>query len=446
MSNVNGTSNVNGNDADDIERSDEVTCISCSSPIEPDRIVKDDNGDPYCEECYCETYTRCEECNDEVLNDDVVIHADRCYCEECADRLHPQCQDCGNRCNTNDHTYNDEPLCERCYDRNYFYCEGCDSVCHNDDYGDDSRCVECTPDDEEGDESEEEYDEFDHPTPRGSVASVRRYSNKEADEKGPFGKPIMGTLPLPDVRREPLRFTSHRGPTSRRGGGLFGVELEVECGRSYGVDDLSAEVYRRIGSDFVTVKEDSSLTNGFEIVTAPADLTTHAERFARLLHSRIDGLRAWSTETAGMHVHYSRSGISPFTTGKLLVFMNDPRNNAFVARIAGRRDNTYCERTDARIRDARQYPRNRYRRLNLQNANTIEFRIFRATLKYSRLMANIEFCAASIAFARDTAPGDLTSDAFVAFVGKRPKAYRFLSGWMRENDILPKPKAKPLAV
>ena len=104
--------------------------------------------------------------------------------------------------------------------------------------------------------------------PAARSARILCYSDKSGRIRwARTGRRSGGVLPIPDVYHSPY-LDAPRVFRPGRTGGLFGVELEVECGRGADRSDLASEVYRRIGSDFVAIKSDSSLTNGFEIVTA----------------------------------------------------------------------------------------------------------------------------------------------------------------------------------
>ena len=61
-------------------------------------------------------------------------------------------------------------------------------------------------------------------------------------------------------------------------------------------------------SGFALCKHDGSLENGFEIVTAPATLSVHKDRWAKFCEKNYaDSLSSWNTATCGMHVHVGQS-------------------------------------------------------------------------------------------------------------------------------------------
>ena len=91
----------------------------------------------------------------------------------------------------------------------------------------------------------------------------------------------------------------------------MGMEIEVEDpnGR-HDHDDIVQEIHNRTNG-LVYVKEDCSLSNGFEIVTHPMTigyLQNHADGLGSALsYLRTRGFRAWQTSTCGLHIHISKN-------------------------------------------------------------------------------------------------------------------------------------------
>lgn len=79
----------------------------------------------------------------------------------------------------------------------------------------------------------------------------------------------------------------------------------------------------------------------------------------------------------------------------------------------------------------------RYRALNYQNGNTIEFRLFRGTLKYETIMASLEFVHNLYHFARDAGLTELTMRHFVEFIHdpKRARDTRYLKAYLYERNV-----------
>ena len=75
--------------------------------------------------------------------------------------------------------------------------------------------------------------------------------------------------------------------------------------------------------------------------------------------------------------------------------------------------------------------------------NTIELRVFRASLKKARLLAQIEFTHAAVMFVRSASYRDLTHGAFKGWLARSYVLYPHLAAWY---EVAPKKKANPNTV
>jgi hypothetical protein len=73
--------------------------------------------------------------------------------------------------------------------------------------------------------------------------------------------------------------------------------------------------------------------------------------------------------------------------------------------------------------------------LNFQNDNTIEFRLFKGTLRYETIMACLEFTYATWFFCRDTGITELTTANFIDFIAQpqQREHTKFLRTYLREK-------------
>ena len=237
---------------------------------------------------------------------------------------------------------------------------------------------------------------------------------------------------------------------------LMGVELEMITRGN--INDSIDSIRDYLDSDYCVFKRDGSIgDSGIEMVTAPRKLTDHV----KLLGEWKPGseLRAWNSKVCGMHVHIDSRAFTPITLGRFMVFINHPRNAAFIRRLAGRHPmqdhnaHDYCRaesqedvKSVAKARKAGHC--SRYRMVNLMNLgesererlgvegedsgqyNTVELRIFRATLKKERLLAQLEFTQAVVMFCRETSNLELSDADFLKWLGKRTKKeYPNLLAW-----------------
>lgn len=262
---------------------------------------------------------------------------------------------------------------------------------------------------------------------------------------------------------------------------LFGVEVETEMSKkscmAAAMDrfSLARGVKDTLGSDFVLIKEDGSLSlnghyadgrtgstyAGFEIVTAPADIEVHRSRWPLLEKmAGFEHLRAWNTETCGMHVHVSKDALTTLQIGRILMLMTHNNNKKFIAKVAGRSENKYCrayhkekfsdgiQYGESEVRNGVEYvqagfylPRSddaRRQAVNITNPRTIEFRIFRGTVHPRHIIRNIEFADAVCSFCHPGSRslkelGDYAN--LVHYIAENRKAYPLLVEWMESPEI-----------
>lgn len=175
----------------------------------------------------------------------------------------------------------------------------------------------------------------------------------------------------------------------------MGIELEYETTKR---EPASIKVGRLLKGHAI-MKSDGSIRNGFEIVTCPATIDIHQEEFSKFFKDLPEELQVASN--VGMHIHVSKKPLSLFTIGKLTAFMNREINKRFIEYIAGRNSNTYC-RFDSKRTVTFPWTNKsseRYNTLNLNNKDTIEFRIFSTPMSYDDFASKIQFCKALVDYA-----------------------------------------------
>ncbi len=188
----------------------------------------------------------------------------------------------------------------------------------------------------------------------------------------------------------------------------MGVELEVD-------DGYDKEcVARNYDEDDVYCKYDGSLSDGFEIVSHPMTLEAHKKfDWDGIMRTCINhGYSSHEAETCGLHVHVNRGYFgndyskSDLAAAKMILIFSRFWDDFIVPFSRRKRDQLHWAQkpTDAMIpvkgdtaEDIRDkisiVERDRYRAINVRNRSTIEFRIFRGTLKYSTFIATLEFVA-----------------------------------------------------
>jgi hypothetical protein len=361
-------------------------CARCEAEV--DGSLRETSSDrAVCSDCV-ET---CEDCGSIVTTDEIATTTDdRRSCDDCR----WTCEDCGADFSENATQYtnaSDDSICSHCREDHYCYCESCEDLIHTDaifvsSYDDGYRCGYCH--DRHYDERSAEDDEA-----REDMGPIAEYHHA-----GRFLSPIPS-------------------PASKAAGGLyFGVELEVErasnARRSRGelAEAIAAEVRASAGritegrrgslcTQLLAFERDGSLCDGFEMITAPMGIDDQRRLWSQLLpHEAFRELRSHNTETCGLHVHVSRAALTTTQIAKLVTFTNDPDNAALIVAVARRYDGGFCHVKTKRLAVAHRPDDDRYQAVNLWNAKTIEFRIFKGSTKVDAVLAALEFVGALVEF------------------------------------------------
>lgn len=339
-----------------------------------------------------ETYT-CDNCGNECDSVEMVEITAGSYprrttqmalCESCeSDTVN--CNDCGRVFIDDEHMrciFN-ENICERCSE-NYSSCEDCGCDLHiGDCYHTDNctYCSDCAPSDDEKDDRINDYSY--KPSPR-----------------------FFGTGKL-----------------------FFGCELEVNYYEGK-ISEAVDWVLEALGEDHVYLKEDGSLTNGFEIVSHPHSYQESIALWGKM--SKSAPMRSHDSGECGFHVHVTKSALTRMQIQKMVVFVNAPENAEFVDMIAQRTGNGYCAKKVAKIGHCG-HSGSRYEAINLCNKNTVEFRIFRGNTQPERLLKNLEFVHALIHWVNTVSYRELTHGRFAEYVAKNKKTYANLQAFIERK-------------
>lgn len=214
----------------------------------------------------------------------------------------------------------------------------------------------------------------------------------------------------------------------------LGVELETEHPSGVSPTGAARQVIDQF-DEYVILKHDSSLNNGYECVTGPFSLDVHHELWPRLAPAMSGaGSRSWGYESTGIHVHMSRDFFTPLMLGKLQVFLNSEHTREMVVKLAGRTSEHYAKLRKKKLTDLDGY--DRYDALNLTNERTIEIRIFKGTLNVEHILANIEFCHALAYWVNDVSVADCEHwDRFMTYVLQHRKLYQRLINYLARFEI-----------
>jgi hypothetical protein len=240
---------------------------------------------------------------------------------------------------------------------------------------------------------------------------------------------------------------------------LLGLELEMEINGDYDLDDRAGLLLNSVNPCYANERpyvyalceEDCSIDRGFEMVTAYTGLDVHAHQLG-FFKDRFRGATSHNTSTCGLHVHICKSDMTTLHASKMVLFINDPANHDLIYALARRDESGYCKIYDkksdkswiknALLRKKRKdqiqaLNPDRYEALNFQNEKTVEFRLFKGTLKYETIMACLEFTFATWHFCRNASTNQLTTAGFLEFICKpeNRKDTRFLRTYLREKGF-----------
>lgn len=382
-----------------------IRCACCNEEFDSDTMTATSDG-YVCEDCIDNEYFFCEHCEEYHHNDDCVEVAvswrgnTEYWCEDCAYNDAYRCDNCEEYF-VADIMHIDEwgnQICDHCYDDGYITCEDCGRITN--DYEEIDDCYYCS-----------------------SCADDRREA--EADE------PIhqYGYKPAPiKVSR-----AFERGVKL-----MLGIELEVDCGSNR--YDTAKEI-TDAAEGRIYCKVDGSLRdNGFEIVTHPATLAYHLYdfRWANIMRiAKKNGYKSHDTETCGLHIHVGREEFGSSyeereaVSRKLVVLVSvlkdemtkfSRRKSAHLEHWAKIPALDFTGLSESAILD---YAFNavrfdRYVAVNLRNEHTVEFRLFRGTLKRDTLAASLQIVSNLCKFAMTHTAAECVNATFADIINVEP--------------------------
>jgi hypothetical protein len=171
---------------------------------------------------------------------------------------------------------------------------------------------------------------------------------------------------------------------------------------------------------------------GFEIVTAPCSLAIHREKITEFFSNNPD-IDTDDSIDIGLHIHISRKPLTQLTIGKMLVFINNPDNQDKIVAIAGRSSNKWATISPKKITDIKKQT-SRYEAINLQNNDTVEFRIFASTVDPKLILARLEFVHALTIWVKDQSMLSLGWNIFISYVRENKALYPNLVEWLDNNN------------
>lgn len=415
----------------------EITCCDCGC------IISEDDATPIhgdvsfvCPDCR-DNYIMCDEC-EELWEYDGIIEIDgKCVCPECRDSSdYFQCDDCGTWhrrveggwwANASYYeTGDNRTICQDCFDENYESCNDCgriyargDMTLGEDRYGEDVYlCADCE----------------------------RSRKKKHIKEYGYKPSPIFKTsahdkfYTSDDIREL-----------------VFGVELEVDKGND--PEETAGELLE--ASEDIYCKHDGSLNNGIEIVTHPCTLSYHMNDLGWPTLCKIaisHGFLSNDARTCGLHVHVGKKQLGSTvdeknaTIAKMILLVQ--RHWDALVKFTRRKESQldrWAEKPDVDIRAysendlienaLMEHDRGRYLAVNLQNRETVEFRLFNGSLKPNTIFATLQFVSNLCLYAKHRSINDVLTSQWKDICDYHK--YDELSAYLVERDLTNVPDLMP---
>jgi hypothetical protein len=235
---------------------------------------------------------------------------------------------------------------------------------------------------------------------------------------------------------------------------FLGLEFEVLCPDRVIRDRNVRRVY---DNQWLYVVHDGSIGDfNFEAVTMPMTRKFFYEEAREAIGDQLNRWRAsgcssWESGTCGFHIHLSKNSFYSTHLFKLLkLWLQNPQFSIDLAQRT--QDNWFDEYSSFQLYDNRTrdivgrakgnnpvrptvrprggYPAGRYSAINTTSAKTVEWRLFKGSLRLPVVEKNIEAVLASYDYTFRTSLGSTNVPAFMGFVeanhSRYPNLYRFL--------------------
>ncbi len=406
---------------------EKLICDCCGEEIDLTNIKENAKDimvkELLCADCFSDLYRICDLCSEyELLEDMETINDDLLFCRHCfetdGDVFYCEYHERYEHDIYKIRVQNYGTICDDAYTYSgvFDYCEECGDFFMSEDMdysGDEIVCEQCS---------------------QGNIKGYHAHSSSYGDNKLYANAHNQNENPL-----------------------MFGFELEVERKRS----PLSiGTMAKQLAEDtkFVVLERDSSLDDGFEIISYPFSMEymncSGEEEVYRML-KKLDKEKYAShdTNTCGLHFHVGRhelgdNGIERHKTvmnvmciveyfkEELTIFSRRKENNLnkwskFMTTYMTKSELTREIIMDIILDDN---DRSKYRAVNLNNDNTIEFRIFRGTTRFETFMASFELVHNIVAYALENKITDLNKLDFVEIATY--KCDEYISDYLTEKGLM----------
>ena len=430
----------------------QCTCNFCIAEQHERAIAEHEAREREGEDYTPEPYANCASCDGVVEEEDAHSLGDEVYCESCYGELAVVCGTCEATMHRDDDyvywcDYDDRYVCEGCYCDYYFRCHACEEIFPEHagtSTSSGSYCESCAMEyltscdacnrmedledmytrereaeerresgawDEEDLEywEEDEHEYLCYDCARGADWVTAGARAEAASIRDYYYKP---TIQVRMTEKGKLLNTYHSSAAMLRTH-IFGLELEVENREGRVVKATAAKRVVEISGGLLYCKHDSSIREGFEIVSHPGveeywlKGEGHTIFDAVLMYLRESGYQSHRGGRCGFHIHTNKEPLSPMHRFNLVRFLHDPRMRMFLFGMSRRSEGqmssysmmTLPEETDGEEATLKRYAMKiakggsnpgRSTILNLQGP-TAELRLFRGTLDRTTFWGDFQF-------------------------------------------------------
>lgn len=348
----------------------------------------------------------CDNCECELTEETAYFFEDSHLCQDCFESETLVCHNCG------EHIWRDDnagtlsvPMCDSCYENHYTTCEECGRIIHQE-YA--------------------YYDDDDYPY--CSDCYHQRCNNTIRD---------YNYKPAPQFFGEGNRY--------------FGVELEIDEGGKDNEKASQIMFAANIEDDHIYIKSDGSLCDGMEIVTHPMTLDYHKSEmpWGKICEKAVQlGYRSHKTTTCGLHIHINRTTFGETreeqdeAISRVLYFVE--HHWAELLKFSRRTEysiNKWATRYGYKnspkdiLDHAKEGANGRYACVNITNWNTIEFRMFRGTLKLNTIFTTLELVDKICDLAVSLTDDELSAVSWTDFVKLLDNDYTELITYLKERRL-----------
>lgn len=404
------------------EADEEIACNFCGTVHKRSEMTELDNGDFACPDCEDKIH-KCEECGRYYFEEDMYYYDGNYYCNDnCKYEVLEFCDHCGECLGYADDRHGlwieneEEYWCESCVDDDGFYCEDCESYYSsrvdsyevNDGRGGYYTICQCCRDNNDyyccDDCGDLFYrDDLNYHEGNDEYYCGECYENHEDDIIHPYDY-----KPFPQF----YNCGNENGDNKL----YMGVELEIDYGNdpNYTAEEILSTANN--SEERLYIKTDGSLTSdGLELISHPMTYEYHINKMPWediMDIAKRNRYTSHNNTRCGLHIHVNRNYFGAneveqnMAIARLLFFCETNYNSLvkFARRKteqAERWANNYLSNANSEYSKKEDIKKvfdekinrggSRYREINLTNDNTIEFRIFRGTLKYNTFVATLQF-------------------------------------------------------